>query len=237
MAYAVIASAIEVQPGATRVQLFPGYGTWHGRNGAVPYTIADRAQAERIIATTRAAQGSTDLMIDYDHQAATAPGVAGTAIAAGWFRDMSADDAGLWAEGVQWTAAASARLSAREYRYASPYFLHDKAGRITRVLNAALTNTPNFDMLAVAASAAMPQLGAISPAERAVIDRLGLSDAAYLTARDEDRASTAAYAETDDQVWELFAADPRHLSAAELEMCRMLNLQPQAFLDAKMWYR
>lgn len=150
-ACAAIGSAIEVAAGAQRIQLFP-IGTWTGRNGLGPYTLADQAHAQRVVDATASAQGSTDLMIDYDHQAVRAPGVAGKAIAAGWVRGLEARADGIWAE-VDWTAAASAHLDAREYRYASPYFLHDKQGRITRIINAALTNTPNFNLEAVAASA------------------------------------------------------------------------------------
>lgn len=151
---AAIAAAIEIVPGATRVQLFPGYGTIKGRNGAGPYILADQAHAERVIAATAAAQGPVDLHFDYDHQAALAPGVAGTSKAAAWFTKLTADADCIWAEDVQWTAAASAALEAKEYRYASPYFLHDKQGRITRVINAALTNTPNFNLAALASSTA-----------------------------------------------------------------------------------
>lgn len=145
-----MAAAIEVAAGATRIQLFP-IGTWTGRNGLGPYTLTDRAHAQAVIDATNAAQASTDLMIDYDHQAVNAPKVAGTAIAAGWVRQLHAQDDGIWAD-VEWTAKASSHLESREYRYASPYFLHDRAGRITRIINAALTNTPNFNLEAVAAS-------------------------------------------------------------------------------------
>lgn len=149
---ASIAAAIAIEPGATRVQLFPAYGTWKGRNGLGPYSIADKAAAEAVIAATMAAQGPVDLHFDYDHQAALAPAVAGTAKAAGWIKNLSAEDDGIWAE-VEWTASAASAIREREYRYASPYFLHDKAGRVTRIVNAALTNTPNFNLGAIAASA------------------------------------------------------------------------------------
>lgn len=145
-----LASGIEVTAGATRVQLFPGYGTWKGRNGLGPYTIADRAHADAIVAQTKQAMGPVDLHFDYDHQAVRAPAVAGKAVAAGWFKDLVVDDDGIWAEGVEWTPAAAAALEAREYRYASPYFLHDKSGRVTQLINAALVNYPNFNLAAVA---------------------------------------------------------------------------------------
>jgi phage I-like protein len=164
---AAIAAAIEVAAGAHRIQLFP-IGTWSGRNGLGPYILADKAHAQRVVDATASAQGSTDIMVDYDHQAVRAPAVAGKAIAAGWVRALEAADDGIWAE-VDWTATASAHLDAREYRYASPYFLHDKQGRITRIINAALTNTPNFNLEAVAASALDGEPMALSAALAAAL--------------------------------------------------------------------
>lgn len=147
------ARTIEVPADRTRVQLFP-YGTWFGRDGRGPYQLVDRAHAAAVIATTKRQQGGTDLAFDYDH--AMVPGVAaaGEQVASGWFSadDLVADETGLWATNVRWTDAASAKLDAKEYRYASPYFGFEKGtGRITRIINAALVNRPNFDLAAVAA--------------------------------------------------------------------------------------
>ncbi len=172
---AAVADATEVAAGAKRVQLFP-YGTWTGRNGLGPYTVADRAHAERIIATTAAAQGSVDLMFDYDHQAVRAPAVAGQAKASGWIKQLHAADDGLWAD-VEWTPAAAAAIEAREYRYTSPYFLHDKkTGAVTRIVNAGLTNTPNFNLAAIAASALMEEQPQMNELLMAIAKALGLSD-------------------------------------------------------------
>lgn len=71
---ASIATAIEVAPGATRVQLFPGYGTWKGRNGLGPYTITDRAHADAIIAATASARGVIKLDDGSGEQLQTRPG-------------------------------------------------------------------------------------------------------------------------------------------------------------------
>lgn len=151
---AACAAAIEIGSDPGRIKVFP-YGTWRGRNGLGPYTLAGREHAERVITATAAAQGPIDLMVDYDHQApfAAVPGVGGRAEASGWIKvsNLSAEEDGLWAD-VDWTAAASAKIAAREYRYVSPFFLHDKQGRITRIVNVALVNIPNFDLPAVASA-------------------------------------------------------------------------------------
>lgn len=172
---AAIADATEVAVGATRVQLFP-YGTWTGRNGLGPYTIPDKAHAERVIAATAAAQGPVDLMFDYDHQAVRAPSVAGRAVASGWITALHAEDDGLWAD-VDWTPAAAAAIAAREYRYTSPYFLHDKkTGAVTRIINAGLTNTPNFNLAAVIASALTGEDANMNEFLMAIAKALGLAD-------------------------------------------------------------
>ncbi|MEO7691281.1 MAG: phage protease [Sphingomonas sp.] len=148
------ASAIEVATGDKRIQLF-AMGRHVGRDGRGPYELRDLAHAEAVIATTRRQQGSTDIAIDYDHQSvfAVSPAIGGTAVAAGWIKpaNLVADDAGIWAENVEWTAAATQRLDAREYRYISPYFGFAKDGALTRIINAALVNRPNLDLAAVAA--------------------------------------------------------------------------------------
>ncbi|MBI0530085.1 phage protease [Sphingomonas sp. TX0522] len=173
--HAAVADAVEIASPAQRVQLFP-YGTWTGRNGQGPYSIADRAHAERIIAATAAAQGPVDLMFDYDHQAVRAPAVAGQAKAAGWIKQLHAADDGLWAD-VEWTPAAAAAIEAREYRYTSPYFLHDrKTGAVTRIINAGLTNTPNFNLAAVAASALNEEQAHMNELLMAIAKALGLGE-------------------------------------------------------------
>jgi phage I-like protein len=88
------------------------------------------------------AKHGTDLMIDYDHaslaDAAIDPALAGKA--AGWF-DLELRNGELWAVNVRWTPAAEAALRAKEWRYTSPAFALDK-GRVTRLLNVAITNLP-----------------------------------------------------------------------------------------------
>jgi phage I-like protein len=82
-----------------------------------------------------------DLHFDYEHQAFTALENGRPAPAAGWFSIEARAD-GLWAVNVRWTDVAAQMLRNKEYRYFSPAFEVDKANRITRLLNVALTNLP-----------------------------------------------------------------------------------------------
>lgn len=91
-----------------------------------------------------------DLVIDRDHQTDLAP--AGTPVlAAGWMKRLFEKDGGVWAE-VEWTPAAAQQIKDKEYRYFSPTFLHDKSGTVTQILRGSLTNSPNFNMKAVASA-------------------------------------------------------------------------------------
>lgn len=154
---AVLASAITVigKDGEVlrRVKLLP-YGTFRGRDGRGPWVLEDKAHAEAVIAATREFHGNTDMMFDYDHQSALAatPGVGGTARASGWIKldTLAADEDGIYGD-VDWTPSAEAALQAKEYRYHSPHFRHAKGdGRVTRIVNAGLTNSPNLDLPALA---------------------------------------------------------------------------------------
>ncbi|MES0034702.1 phage protease [Mesorhizobium sp. M0046] len=139
------------------VQLIPA-GRFSGRDGQGPWVAGDKASMEQIVANTRRWAGSTDLPVDYDHQTVfgAVPGVGGKAPAAGWIKELQARDDGIYGR-VEWTEAAAAAIKGLEYRYLSPVFFHEKTtGRVLAIRMAGLTNTPNLDLVAVAASALFP---------------------------------------------------------------------------------
>lgn len=89
------------------------------------------------------AEYGNELAIDYNHGMAEERPVdpALSARAAGWFTpELRAGE--LWATNVRWTPAAAAAIANREWRYQSPWFLHDSGRRVLALLNTALTNTP-----------------------------------------------------------------------------------------------
>jgi phage I-like protein len=157
----VIASAIEIGVAdgqvARRVMLLP-YGTFSGRDGRGPYVLEGKAQAEEVIAATRAFNKTQDFLFNYDHQTeySAVQGVGGKALAAGWIKldALEAGDDGIYGE-VDWTPMAEAALQAREYRYHSPHFrVSPQTRRVTRLVNAGLTNSPNLDLPALASQQA-----------------------------------------------------------------------------------
>ena len=109
--------------------------------------------AARVLAATRELLGATEMMIDYDHQAAyAAEGNGNRAEAAGWVKGSSlrAEADGIHLT-VDWTDEAKAALAARKYRYISPDFRFAKAsGEVTRIVRAGLTNSPALDLPALA---------------------------------------------------------------------------------------
>ena len=138
------------------VQLLP-MGRMATRNGQPPFILIDGPEhAAEIVTASQAYAGATEPVFDYDHQSVygARPGVGGRAEAAGWIKRYEVREDGIWAE-VDWTAAADAKLRAREYRYVSPVF-HVERGtnRVRRIINATLTNTPNLDLAHVASALA-----------------------------------------------------------------------------------
>lgn len=184
---------------ARRVQLMP-MGTSRPRNGSPPVVVlADRAHAEAVVAASAQYLGPAAMMIDYDHQSVRAPAVAGKARAAGWIGKLVAEDDGIWGE-VEWTAAAAAELADRQYRYISPYFAHRPDGRVTKIINAGLTNTPNLDLAAVASAMSSEKQGANMLDPKALASALGLAEdadeAAILAAVARNKAAGTVLAAT-----------------------------------------
>ena len=133
----------EISGDADLIPIFPA-GTVKGIDGRGPYHLKDAAAI-----ITASVRQHVDLVIDRDHAADLA--APGTAIkAAGWIKELVEKDGAIMAR-VEWTPAAAQEIKDKEYRYISPTFTFDKAtGTVRRILRATLTNTPNFDMKAVA---------------------------------------------------------------------------------------
>lgn len=124
------------------VMLIPA-GTFSGRDGRGPY----RLDVEAVLKAFEA--GGIDLPIDYEHQTLTASDRQGPVPVAGWIKELQAREGALWGR-VQWTPKAAELIAAREYRFLSPVFRHDRTGRILALEGAGLTHYPNLDLEPVA---------------------------------------------------------------------------------------
>lgn len=101
----------------------------------------DEAAATSVMAEYEA--HGVDLAIDYDHAmlAGLSLDPAQSGKAAGWFNlEIRAGE--LWAVNVRWTPPAAEALKRKEWRFMSPAFGADEEGRITSLLNVAITNLP-----------------------------------------------------------------------------------------------
>lgn len=99
-----------------------------------PFSVTDKSILS-IIATWE--KRGNDLVIDYEHQTVTGS----EAPAAGWVKELSARDDGLWAR-VEWTERAQRYIETKEYRYFSPVVVLNEKRQPTELLHAALTNFP-----------------------------------------------------------------------------------------------
>ncbi|MBN9334707.1 phage protease [Devosia sp.] len=146
-----ISAATVADQGENWIKLLPAgrFRLRDGRGGDLD--AGSVADMQKIVDRTRAYFGSTDLMIDYDHELVRAQKDGGRAEAAGWIKDMQVRVDGIYGR-VEWTAAAAAKIRALEYRYISPWFQALKDGRVHQLLNAALVNMPALDLSAIAAS-------------------------------------------------------------------------------------
>lgn len=130
------------------IQLLPPR-TFSGRDGRGPYRMDD---PEAVIAATREYFGNADIPLDYNHQTEHAAENGKPAPAAGWIKKLEGSSFyGLWGR-VEWTEAGARAVAAKEFRYVSPVFYHDKDGRVLMIRSAALTNLPNLDLKALSAA-------------------------------------------------------------------------------------
>lgn len=164
--------------GGAWVQLCPA-GKFKARDGRGPFDAGHDAALQAIVNRSKEIAGSTELVIDYDHQSVfgARDGVGGTAKAAGWIKEFQVRADGIWGR-VEWTAAAAEAIRSQEYRYLSPVLIQSKlTGNVLAIRMAALTNTPALDLAQVAASAAFSfeELTGDEPSMERILAALGLA--------------------------------------------------------------
>ena len=131
------------------VHLFPGHGEVKGRDGRA-WQLIDPA------ALVLAFQSSgIDLPVDYEHQNDNPDAkLNGPVPAAGWIKEVRADDGGVWGR-VEWTATAAEMIGRKEYRFISPSFLyHPQTRQIVKLKGAGLVHNPNLHLTALASQEA-----------------------------------------------------------------------------------
>ena len=129
-----------------KIQLLPAGQQIRGKDGRL-WRVNDPYELARL---------SNEYMqlhcIDENHATDLKAGQGGAAPAFGWFSNITVDSAGaLWAD-VEWTERGLSALQNKDYRYVSPVFSTKQDGSILLILRAALTNTPNLDLIALNAA-------------------------------------------------------------------------------------
>lgn len=160
------------RPPPTEFRIFP-MGLVETAYG--PFIFDDKSAV--MVMEEYASQGN-ELFIDYDHKSLEDDGPVDGGKAAGWFAlEVRAD--GLWAINVRWTPAASAALSAGEWRYFSPAFYCDEDRRICCLINIALTNNPatkNMEPLVAASARGARGKAQGIPMNKTILVALGLAE-------------------------------------------------------------
>jgi phage I-like protein len=171
--------------------------------------LFDEAAAKSVMAEY-AAHG-IDVMLDYDHASlgpAIDPAQAGKA--AGWC-NLEIRDGELWAVNIRWTDPAAEALKRKEWRFMSPAFSTDEEGRITSLLNVAITNLPATRKLEPLMAASVKELSMLSPetvkkALAAIKD--GDADAAMALLEEMIAGAAGGDAPAEDPPAEEMAEDP-----------------------------
>lgn len=147
-AHSVLAAALPKDGAAPEwVTVFPRLGAFKTRDGR-----AFSADGDALLAVFEA--DAIDVPVDVMHQTDTAMATGGRADAVGWINALRVSAGALEAR-VDWNDEGKALLAARKYRFTSPSFFHDAAGRATRLKALALVTAPalgNQPALAAATS-------------------------------------------------------------------------------------
>ena len=163
----------------TEIKLLPAgkFRAKDGRPEGLAGWVMNDASANALLSAST--DQADKYLIDYDHQTLHSKVNGQQAPAAGWFAELAwRPNDGLYAVDVEWTAAASAAIEAKEYRYISPVLRYNPAtGEVTGLLMAALVNYPALDGLndLAAAHFILQPTQALSMDIDVLIERLNLT--------------------------------------------------------------
>src|SRR5688572_17610368 len=99
-----------------------------GENSSLKGPVVFDDQSAKLVPAAFANHG-TDLFIDYEHKSVLPTPAVDGGKAAAWFKP-EVRNGELWASEVKWTPTAEDAIRNREYRYFSPFVLHDAKRRV-----------------------------------------------------------------------------------------------------------
>lgn len=206
MAIAALGVELSAAEAPVDIRLIPAgeFRAVDGRPTECAAWVCLDADGQRLVADAAARKSA--FVIDYEHATLHAKKTGNKAPAAGWYKQLEwRPGDGLWAIGVDWTAAAAQEIVDTTYRFISPVFSYDpKTGRVQKLFHASLTNDPGLDGLTDLAALAAdlfltqhnPQEGSMPEILKKLLARLGLQETATeaeaLAAVDALEANVAA---------------------------------------------
>jgi phage I-like protein len=134
------------------------------------------AQAASTVMAAAAAHG-VDRMIDLEHLSLDPEARHYDPDARGWAKLELRADGSLWAVDVRWTDDGAARLLAKRQRYVSPAFMTTEDGRITKVINIAITALPATHQTPALIAASIMRLSLDPEKVKAILAALKEGDA------------------------------------------------------------
>jgi phage I-like protein len=131
------------------IELLPKGALIKGRDGRT-FKVSD---VQSLVDATLAYNSGRDIVVDFEHATDKAAPEGRPAPASGWISALEVRDGAIWGR-VAWTKTAHAMIAAREYRYTSPVFYHEKteagqAAEVFVIARVALTNDPNLTLTAL----------------------------------------------------------------------------------------
>ena len=149
------------------------------------------------------------ILFDYDHESESDQWERRRAEASGWIREIDARDGTVFAR-VEWTPEAATRIRNKVFRFISPRFMYGESDNVAlRLVSAALTNRPAFELPALASTQEQP-MSFRQAIARALGLRPGATDGAMFEAarRRSASARTQTEPETGDAQVQPGAAEP-----------------------------
>lgn len=163
-------NSIDIGSGVSEFRLFRA-----GANETTKGTFTFDAKAAKSVMAEYQKHG-VDIMIDLEHLSLDTESSSYDPDAVGWCK-LELRGGELWAVNVKWTPDGQRRLSDKRQRYISPAFATDEKGRVTRILNVALTALPATDEAMELVAASIRKQSAVHAAQNRSQTNMNENDA------------------------------------------------------------
>ncbi len=152
------------------IQLTPTGPNIEGRDGR-SWRLSD---PEAVVSAF--ARNGADLPVDFEHATQVKGAQGDPAPAIGWIKELDARNGAIWGR-VDWNDQGRQSIASKGYRYVSPVFsFTKKAGEITKMISAGLTNQPNLQLAALNSAEHSGGNDEAKSMNKAILEALGLPE-------------------------------------------------------------